>query len=306
MVPLAPILDVFYEKRNIGAKNFACQFADQCEKKCTGSGTGPKRAGPFGAGVGKNYKQRRYQKERIPGLVFLSLGQIGKHPQSSVEYSKFLNDPSRQADTNNPHWKATKQHGLGILTENGLEGYVDEDNAAQHFCNVNSVKCRDTSSESDDPDIALFENCRNHILAELEFLKPDVLVVQGKNAWFVLKAAFESQKLEIASEWQLPSDKSVAQPNKPDVGSISYSISLGEAGNLTTRCSEVVLFRFADKHPCLMLWTYHCAYRKDKREISSQLVQDGINSTLNHARFNEEIHPLIVAEYLKLLDQRFK
>lgn len=328
MTALSHKLDEFYNDIGIGVgKGFRCCKKGKCSEACMVSGQPTvRRIGPIGSSVGGKYKKSRYKSERIPGLVFLSQGPVisseelkraqktGKNiSKASMVHDDFMNEPKWQEKVNNPHWKTTKEHGLSILSQNGVES-LTSDEVSQHICNVNSVKCRTSASRTKDPDAVLFGNCQEHIIKELEFLEPDIIIAQGNRAWSVLLSGAKSDSWSFLNSWptSFAGKLNVVQVEK-SFEDISYELDLSSFASdntdwcldkpLITKKSEVVIIRFngKSKKTCLCLWTHHSSYGHHHRKVSSRGVKLSNGKIPSHKEFNTGIHPLIVKSYLRLL-----
>ena len=327
MVKLSYELDKFYNENGIGAgETFRCCQERMCSKACKVSGQpNVRRIGTIGSSVGGKYKKSRYKSESIPGLVFLSQGPVISRDElkqvqdrgtnvskASSAHDKFMNYPELQEEVNNPHWSSTKDHGRSILMANGLMG-IDREEVAQHICNVNSVKCRTSGSRTKDPDRTLFANCQNYLIKELEFLKPDIIVAQGNQAWRVLLSGARSDAWSFLNSWPASlSDKLDIAHDKKSLEDISYKLDLSPFAStntgwrldepLRTEKSEVVILQFNNSgKTCLCLWTHHSSYGHHHRKISSTGVTHSNGEIPSHKEFNMGIHPLIVRLYLRLL-----
>ena len=161
-----------YDCRKIGvSKNsppFACCCLESCEAAAKGRGGLVKGAE---AHVGENYGDPIR-------LVVISLDTGGG---SGEEYGEDLlkrqKAIKKRADNKkNPQMKGT------IETLKHLYGCRSESDLLKRFAMTNSAKCsgKDKSKKSV-PD-KLYENCREHGLAELKALEPQLVVTQGAKA----------------------------------------------------------------------------------------------------------------------------
>ena len=167
--PYVEKLRELYDRRKIGVSKFACEHLACCKAaakpRCLTKGAE--------AHVGEKYgKPIR--------LVVISLD-TGGDPKE--EYGEALLERRKtiQAETYdcaNPHMKGT------IETLWHLYGRdKSESDLLKRFAMTNSAKCsgKDESKTSMVPD-KLYKNCKEHGLAELKELKPQLIVTQGAKA----------------------------------------------------------------------------------------------------------------------------
>jgi hypothetical protein len=282
-------LDDFYEQQRTGLRSFLCSHRAHCDGICKEQ-CGAERVGPFASGVGEEYGQ-----DQVPRLAFLSSGPANQGEscgKTSQDYSEFLNSETRQSETNNAHWLMTKRHAIALLLP--ITEKLTLDTVARRICNINSVKCRQNNHPTDDPPKELFDNCKAGILAELLFLRPDILVIQGCKGWDVIMEGCRTGTISFLKSWDMNS--AVAQFE--DCDSISYEINIkdGPFRILDTHDSNVVFARMGNDHVALLLWTYHPSSSWINRKY---VRQDQMPKTV-YKKYCLEVHPLILQAYLAL------
>ena len=177
-----------YDCRKIGvSKNspdFACDHFAAC---CKAAAKDKSRSLCKGAEahVGENYGDPIR-------IVFISLDTGG----SEKEFGEDLLERRKtiQAvtyDCANPHMKGT------IATLKHLYGCLSDSDLLRRFAMTNSAKCSGKDKSARMVRDKLYENCKEHGLAELKALEPQLVVAQGERARNLLKRrCIDEQKIQ--------------------------------------------------------------------------------------------------------------
>ena len=231
---MIPALTEFYRRNGILSTEFNCKHAKDCQGDreslpkqfviVPDESVPQKReriAGKFvqakAASVGDRYESCRMNGVRIPRLMFVSAD-----PGSSI-YSDGRNwvpaenrTPESvqrircQAELRPSGSAGVWQHKIACRIF-GEFGVVDAPKyAAPYFANVNAAKCCENKTKSSGNDRnnelaspLLFANCREYLRGEIEVLRPDVIVSQGKDAMesvgLAFSVPFESGRAQIVS-----------------------------------------------------------------------------------------------------------
>ena len=131
-------------------------------------------------------------------LVFISLD-TGGDPKKEfgeclLKRRKIIQSVTYDDPETNPHMKGT------IETLSHLYGRDKREDACdllKRFAMTNSAKCSGKDKEKDRVPDKLYKNCREHGLAELGVLKPQLVVAQGSRARDLLKRrCIDEQKIQ--------------------------------------------------------------------------------------------------------------
>ena len=176
-------LRILYDDRKIGVSKssppFACRYLDSCKAAAEPR----KLRNGSEAYIGDKYGDPIR-------LVVVSLDTGG-----SAEDEKRRDNPMRWEgieeltfDGANPHMKGT------IQTLQYLYGYKPESDLLPRFAMTNSAKCSGKDNDKSMVRGELYENCRDHGLAELGVLNPQLVVTQGAKARDLLECRCIGQK----------------------------------------------------------------------------------------------------------------
>jgi hypothetical protein len=86
------------------------------------------------------------------------------------------------------HWYLT--HELAWILLRQFQPTLTVEATSPHFAHVNSAKCCMNNPQRRQAANRLFENCRGFIPAEIEILRPDIIVTQGRQGRLVMEAGF--------------------------------------------------------------------------------------------------------------------
>lgn len=185
----------YYSENGIAADNFSCPHAPECSAK---AGEDFTTAREPGLGV-------KYLSRELPRLCMVSLdpGRLDEPSPLTVRQEPADVD---QWDANR-HWPQT--HVLASELLQVFDPDVGPDEAALYFAHTNAVRCCENRPGGKQARWTLYENCQPYLRRELEILSPDIVVTQGKNARWSVRASFEDDEVEEAEEgdvtyWFLP------------------------------------------------------------------------------------------------------
>jgi len=213
----------FYLRERIAVgDHFHCGNEGSC--RVAASGRGMKSGAE--AHVGTEYGQLRR-------VVVVSLDAGG---ETKTLAEKQADVEQETKDSCNPHMRGTWRVVEALL---GLGADV----SPFPFCAItNSAKCTASDGKRDMAPPALFENCRSLARAELEILRPQVVVTQGGKAWNVLSEAVEA----VDKSWlnSLVGSLPVADP--PVQG---WLRSLSDEYLRVWRCDSITAIVLKTPHP---------------------------------------------------------
>ena len=183
-----------YDCRKIGvSKNsppFACCCLESCEAAAKGRGGLVKGAE---AHVGEKYGD----PIRIV-VISLDTGG-GSGEESGADLCQRRKDIKKTANCEkNPHMRGT------IATLKHLYGCRSESDLLTRFAMTNSAKCSGKDKKKDRVPDKLYKNCREHGLAELKELNPQLVVTQGTMARNLLDCRCIDEE-EIQKHMHMPS-----------------------------------------------------------------------------------------------------
>ena len=164
-------LSRYYKRKGISPEDFRCPHQVCCESYCT---SGNFQTPNEGVRVSDFYQDRAYLNHHIPCIVVISLS-------APV--------PRRKRDGNNgplnKHWRMTLAMVRSLLNDFLEEDLPErairiEDNSTRQveklFVHLRTAKC---SSQQEQEDSHLYENCGHYLGGELRILKPNVIITQG-------------------------------------------------------------------------------------------------------------------------------
>lgn len=166
-------LENYYAKNRILATSFKCVHKKEYKGSCD-TFTGPK----------STYVGTKYGRSNIPRLLFLSLdsGNGPKNPKQrlpvSVREKVLATNVSDLPESR--HWYRT--HELAWYIHNNFVSELSVEDVRLYFAHANSAKCSMNKSHGAKADKRLFKNCQKYLEGELNILKPDILVTQGREA----------------------------------------------------------------------------------------------------------------------------
>lgn len=167
-------LEGYYGERGILSTRFTCSHRRQCGAGCA-EFTGPKSA----------FVSTGYERGDLPRLLFISLDSgrgdkvdknrlpsaIRQHEEIDSEFSKF---PKHK------HWYRTHELAWYILRHFNADLKIED--VRRFFAHANSAKCCMNKPQKKKANAILFRNCKEYLGGELEILRPDIIVTQGKEA----------------------------------------------------------------------------------------------------------------------------
>ena len=158
-----------YDRRKIGVDAFACPHLKSCRKAAKAKDR--KLCLGAEAHVGRNYGDPIR-------LVVVSLDTGG-----SAGTSRGKDLRKRRSTVQGVTFSGTNQHMKGtIQILRHLYGEEAEAEILPRFAMINSAKCSGKDDKSDSVPDTLYQNCREHGLAELDKLEPQLVVTQGAKA----------------------------------------------------------------------------------------------------------------------------
>lgn len=178
-------LKAYYRSRGIAATGFRCRHLPDCSRG----------AGDFiearEAMVGDLYVERT-----LPRLLFLSLdpatdccgrGPRDRSTDAVTRWECAQQHPVEGSPTfrKQSHWYKTHTMAYSILTPIARHRGEQEPKFSEmhrYFAHVNSAKCKDAAKGTAQGAARIFRNCREYVPGELEVLRPDFVIAQGKPA----------------------------------------------------------------------------------------------------------------------------
>lgn len=159
-------LKAFYHCHGLRVDKFQCSHTDQCREKAK-----CKLSQGAEAHLGKHFGQDLR-------VVVVSLDTGGT--SDAMENRRREIEAVHFKGPENPHMKGTKELLEAIFGNN--------ENVFELYAMTNAAKCsRGDDSSSDKVPDALYKNCKEYVLPELECLDPQLIVTQGAKAWEALK-----------------------------------------------------------------------------------------------------------------------
>ena len=189
-MPLLSDLHRYYEVQGILATHFTCPYKDECSRNS------PDFTGPKAAYVGREYESAH--KARLPRLLFVSLDSGDAKPDAANRLPEAVRAQTIAFGVRNRtrHWYRT--HELAACIFNSILGTsMTPEQAQPYFAHTNSAKCCENRSGRGSAHERLFTNCRRYLRGELEVLRPDVIVTQGKFAKDAVCASVDCPPREV-------------------------------------------------------------------------------------------------------------
>lgn len=187
--PMLKALTAFYRRQRILSTEFTCPQEIECKGDCANF-TGPKSASlPSG-----------YERHERPRLLILSSdsGSGDPDPESRLPESvrRFHEGEPFKPRARGSHWYRTHELAWYILWRLDPDHALQIHDVNRFFAHTNAAKCSENNPGSRQASGPLFENCRPYVRAELEFLRPDILVTQGDKARDVVNL-FETSRIDM-------------------------------------------------------------------------------------------------------------
>lgn len=161
------------------------------KKECRVKGCGyfPRFTGPKSSYVGTGYERSGgFARGDLPRLFILSPDSGGetwdarsKTPESVRRWEeRATNDVANYGEKDqDKHWYRTYELASYILRVFDPR-FETIGNVTGHFAHVNAAKCSLNNYANREADDQLAENCREYLPGELEILRPDIVVTQGR------------------------------------------------------------------------------------------------------------------------------
>lgn len=188
-------LEEYYIKMGIAAERFECRLAASCRSVCTDFVTARE------AFVGSEY-----EKGTLPRVLFVSLDASSDHPgrqpaQRTLAHMRFWEENGKSdPDGCDPeslhkgrHWYWTHKLAHDILNPVALARLgrpLQFRHIHKYFAHTNSAKCKDAARRSGQGPDLMFDNCRAFLPKEIQLLRPEVVVTQGKWGRLAVEGAF--------------------------------------------------------------------------------------------------------------------
>ena len=164
-------LQSFYADKGLCIRGFSCQHTNVCAKA---AGCALSRGAE--AHVGTRYG------EGIR-VVVVSLDTGGDNDSMDRRRSKI--EDLHPNGGNNAHMRGTTQLLQAIY---GTEPNIDSGNLYELYAMTNTAKCSRCGPSSTKVPGALYRNCSEYVAPELACLVPQMIVTQGREAWWALDA----------------------------------------------------------------------------------------------------------------------
>ncbi|WP_322507498.1 uracil-DNA glycosylase family protein [Anaerolinea sp.] len=198
-------LEAYYQKEGIYPLDFHCPYLSVCRKD------NENFIEAKSAFVGSEY-----EKGTLPRLLFLSLDPGSSERDANrrtPEAVRYQEEHECNTDTlvKSRHWYRTHEMAWRLLKK--FKPNLDIQSSHLYFAHINTVKCCVCNKNHASAPVILFKNCQRYIWGEIEILKPDILITQGKRAREALKEVFgifESEDYSLCrSQWIRLGEKSV-------------------------------------------------------------------------------------------------
>jgi uracil-DNA glycosylase len=170
MPELIDELAAFYQSQNIAVDNFACPHQAECDRVTAAAGQSLHHGSE--AHIGSRYGDPFR-------IVVVSLSDKSGSARLS-DHDEYERGLCTEWDLN-PHLVGTKE-----ILEAVLAPEITEREVFRHFALTRAAKCALVGEANKPPD-ACFWHCRQFVLPELEALRPDLIVTQGREAWWALE-----------------------------------------------------------------------------------------------------------------------
>lgn len=176
-------LNAYYIRHGISALDFHCPYFSSCSRKYPNTFTTAK----------ESFVSSGYVDHKLPRIVFISLdsGSAETDPTlKTLERVRMWEEENQNVLglEKNKHWYRTHELAYTILRNFKDDMRLEE--AKHYFAHVNSAKCCENKPFRAQASQTLFDNCRGFIAGELEILKPDIIVTQGKWARLAVDGHF--------------------------------------------------------------------------------------------------------------------
>jgi hypothetical protein len=200
-------LIAYYRRNSISAMDFNCRDKEKCKGNNQRFSTAK-----------EPYIGEEYEKGNVPRLLFISLDSgesdsedVTKKTLKGVKEAALAWRPSRKDSIS--HWYRTHEfawhifHELNKLGATKNMGWIKDtfhlenlDKIKPYFAHTNSAKCCQNKPHNEQADAALFRNCLNNVLGEIDILDPDIIVTQGYFARKVLEKYMRSSQADIIEQ----------------------------------------------------------------------------------------------------------
>ena len=241
------------------------------KKACRAEGCGyfPRFTGPKSSYVGTGYERSAgFARGGLPRLLILSPDSGGetwdarsKTPESIRRWEeRATNDVANYGEKDqDKHWYRTYELAWYILRVFDPK-FKAIGNVKGHFAHVNAAKCSLNNYANREADDQLAENCREHLAGELQILRPDIVVTQGRTC----------ERLAVRHLYR---------------------------GRIRQIEGELAWVQMNDAHRFLWLWTFHPTSRPPaKGELSpfkKQADFDASETARGWVRYSQRIHQLL-------------
>lgn len=176
----------YYETNKISAENFDCEK----KKKCKGELDDFNEAKE--AFVGTKYEQGDFR----PRILFISLDSGSDKSESKWRTMKKVREWYEDIDNikniaKDHHLPQTQFFAYEILKN--FKANLTPADTTPYFAHINSAKCCANLPGSNMAPSRMFTNCRKYIPEEIEILNPDIIIAQGRYAWYVRSLLDETE-----------------------------------------------------------------------------------------------------------------
>lgn len=166
-------LEIYYSEKGINAKNFNCSYKEKCSQ---GSEKFTEAKATF---IPSKYESS------FPKIAFLSLDSGSSEHDYERRTIDGVRKDNEQCIVNKlpkgRHWYETHCWATEILKRLGNYNINIED-SKYYFAHINSAKCCQNKKNRREADNILFENCKIFLKEEIEIIKPNIIISQGKKA----------------------------------------------------------------------------------------------------------------------------
>ena len=172
-------LKMLYDERRISVDEFSCCHQESCKE------ASPDRELTTGA---EAHVGRRYGDPIRLVIVSLDTGGGASEAHGENLEARRCNIEKQRYENTNPHMRGT------IAVLQSIYGSGDEGDLLQRFAMINSAKCAGRDKDKSVVPDQLYKNCRDHGLAELGVLDPELIVAQGARARSMIKCQFANPR----------------------------------------------------------------------------------------------------------------
>lgn len=192
----------YYTDRGIAAQAFKCRHQADCSRGAVDF-----------VSAREAFVGSEYEKGTLPRLLFVSLDPandvVGRSSDDRTIFAvrDWETRQPRPASGGHPkfkkqaHWYQTYEFTHRLLAPiarvRGM-GPLSFSEMYKYFAHTNSAKCKDAAAGTGQGPERVFENCREFIPGEVEVLRPDIVVTQGKYARESIAGAFELLLVGVA------------------------------------------------------------------------------------------------------------